>query len=315
MSTSAIPKTSPARASATPTRNDKGNDRSSRRLIAVFLAPTVIGLGLFSFIPIIASFVLAFFKWDIITAPQFVGLDNFADLATDPTVRVSFLNTIGFVIVAVALQLVIALGLAVLVQSRMPGWLRSIFRSSLFFPLILSAASVSLVMAYLFNQDFGLINQVLGWFGIGKVGWLTTGFGAQIVVVVVYVWQNFGFSFLLFLGGLAAIPTDVYEAASLDGATGWRQFRQVTLPLISPTLLVASVMAIISALQIFDQHYVLTRGGPGDSTRTAVEVIYESAFQQLEFGRASAIGIVLTVLIMLITFLQFRLSRRYVFYG
>lgn len=303
-----------AKTGPTP-RADKRNDKSTRRLITVFLAPTVIGLGLFSFIPIIASFVLAFFKWDIITAPKFVGFDNFVDLAADPTVRVSFFNTITFVIVAVIVQLVIALGLAILVQSKMPTWLRSIFRSSLFFPLILSAASVSLVMAYLFNQDFGLINEVLGWFGVGKVGWLTTGFGAKTVVLIVYVWQNFGFSFLLFLGGLAAIPTDVYEAAALDGATGWRQFRQVTLPLVSPTLLVASVMAIISALQIFDQPYVLTRGGPGDSTRTAVEVIYESAFQQLEFGRASAIGIVLTVLIMLITFFQFRLSRRYVFYG
>ncbi|HEU4544808.1 MAG TPA: sugar ABC transporter permease, partial [Microlunatus sp.] len=121
-------------------------------------------------------------------------------------------------------------------------------------------------------------------------------------------------SFLLFVGGLAAIPRDVYEASSIDGVTGWKQFRNITVPLVSPTLLVASVMAIISALQIFDQPYVLTRGGPGDSTRTAVMVIYESAFQQLQFGRASAIGIVLTLIIMAVTFLQFRLSRRFVFY-
>jgi multiple sugar transport system permease protein len=134
------------------------------------------------------------------------------------------------------------------------------------------------------------------------------------VVILVYVWQNFGFSVLLFVGGLASIPRDVYEASSIDGATGWRQFRNITLPLLSPTTLVASVMAIISALQIFDQPYVLTRGGPGDSTRTAVMVIFESAFQQLEFGRASAIGIVLTLIIIAVTALQFRLSRRYVFY-
>ena len=286
-----------------------------RGLIPVFLAPTVIGLGIFTVVPIIASFVLAFFRWDIITDPEFVGFDNFADLIVDPTVRVSFLNTILFVIVAVVLQLGIALGLAVLVQSRMPGWLRGFFRSTLFFPLILSAASVSLVMAYLFNQEFGLVNQILGVFGIAKVGWLTTGFGAQVVTVLVYVWQNFGFTFLLFIGGIASIPKEVYEAASIDGATGWKQFRLITLPLVSPTMLVASVMAIISALQIFDQPYVLTRGGPGDSTRTAVMVIYESAFQQLEFGRASAIGIVLTLLIMLVTAVQFRLSRRFVFYG
>ncbi|MFT4134956.1 carbohydrate ABC transporter permease [Microbacterium sp.] len=289
--------------------------RGNRLLIWVFLAPTVIGLGLFAFLPIIGSVVLAFFRWDIITAPEFVGFDNFVELAGNPTVRVSFLNTIGFVIAAVIIQLAVALGLAILVQSRMPNWLRTFFRSSLFFPLILSAASVSLIMAYLFNQEFGLINQFLGLLGIGKVGWLTTGFGAKVVVLLVYVWQNFGFTFLMFIGGISAIPKEVYEASSLDGATGLTQFRQITLPLVSPTMLVASVMAIISALQIFDQPYVLTRGGPGDETRTAVMVIYESAFQQLEFGLASAIGIVLTVLIMIVTAIQFQLSKRYVFYG
>lgn len=290
--------------------------RGSRSVLAfVFLAPTVIGIGLFTLLPIIASVLLAFFSWDIISPPRFVGLQNFTDLATDPTVRVSFLNTIGFVVVAVALQLAIALGLAVLVQSKMPDGLRAFFRSVFFFPLILSASSVSIMMSYLFNQDFGLVNYVLGFVGVAPIPWLNSPSGAMVMVILVYVWQNFGFSFLLFLGGLAAIPKEIYEAGSIDGATGWRQFRMLTLPLISPTFLVASVMAIIAALQIFDQPYVLTRGGPGDSTRTAVMVIYESAFQQLQFGRASAIGVVLTILIMLVTAAQFRLSRRFVFYG
>lgn len=284
-------------------------------LIGLFLAPTVIGLGLFTFLPILASVVLAFFSWDIITPPRFVGLENFAEIASDPTIRVSFLNTIGFVVVAVTLQLAVALVLAVLVNTRMPGLLKSFFRSVLFFPLVLSAASVSIIMGYLFNENFGLVNHVLNLLGMADVPWLTSTRGAMTVVVLVYVWQNFGFSFLLFLGGLSSIPKEVYEAAQVDGATGWKQFWRITFPLVSPTTLVASVMAIISALQIFDQPYVLTRGGPGDSTRTAVMVIYESAFKQLEFGRASAIGIVLTVVIMLVTAVQFRLSRRFVFYG
>lgn len=289
--------------------------RKSRRLLAaVFLAPTMIGLGVFIFIPIIASLVLAFFRWDVISAPEFIGLDNFAAIGNDPTVRTSFLNTFGFVIIAVALQLALSLGLAMLVQGRMPTWLRTFFRSSLFFPLILSAASVSLVMAYLFNQEFGLVNAVLRAVGLPAVGWLTTSTGAAVVVIAVYVWQNFGFTFLLFLGGLAGIPRDVYEASAIDGARSWRQFRHVTLPLISPTLLVASVMAVISALQIFDQPYVLTRGGPEDSTRTAVMVIFETAFRQLEFGRASAIGLVLTLIIIAATAAQFVISRRLVFY-
>lgn len=289
--------------------------RNQKKMLATaFLLPTMIGLGVFIFIPIIASLVLAFFRWDVISTPEFVGLANFAAIANDPTIRVSFLNTFGFVIIAVFLQLTLALGLAMLVQGRMPGWLRAFFRSSLFFPLILSAASVSLVMAYLFNQEFGLVNGALRTVGLPGVGWLTTSTGATAVVIAVYVWQNFGFTFLLFLGGLAGIPRDVYEAASIDGARGPSQFRHVTLPLVSPTMLVASVMAVISALQIFDQPYVLTRGGPGDSTRTAVMVIFETAFRQLEFGKASAIGLVLTLIIMAATAVQFVLSRRLVFY-
>lgn len=287
----------------------------AERLIALlFLAPTVIGMAIFTIVPIVGSVLLAFFRWDIISAPEFVGFSNFADIVSDPTVRVSFLNTIVFVVVAVTLQLGISMALAVAIQGRMPNWLRVFFRSAFFFPLILSAASVSIFMGYLFNEQFGVVNWLLSLIGIPAVPWLTTSGGAAAVVVLVYVWQNFGFSFLLFIGGLASIPKELHEASALDGATGWRQFVNVTLPLLSPTVLVASVMAIISALQVFDQPYVLTRGGPGDSTRTAVMVIFESAFQQLEFGRASAIGLVLMMLIMAITALQFRLSRRFVFY-
>lgn len=288
--------------------------RTESRLAALLLAPTLVGLGLFTFVPMVGSIVLAFFDWDIISAPRFVGLQNFSTLAHSPTVRVSFLNTFGFVVVAVALQVAVALLLAVLVQSKMPSPLRAFFRSVFFFPLILSAASVSLIMSYLFNEDFGTVNKVLGLLGMAPVHWLTTAHGAMVVTVLVYVWQNFGFTFLLFIGGLASIPQEVYEAVSIDGAGVWARFSQITLPLVSPTMLVATVMAIISALQIFDQPYVLTKGGPGDSTRTAVMVIYQSAFQELHFGLAAAIGVVLMAIIMLVTWLQFRLSKRFVFY-
>lgn len=289
-------------------------DRQGSVLRWLFLAPTMIGIGIFVLLPIIGSLFLAFFRWDIITAPQFVGLQNFTEMATDSTVAISFLNTATFVVFAVIAQLSVAMLLAVLVQSRMPNWMRVFFRSTFFFPLVLSAASVSILMRYLFNESYGVINWALSLVGIPAVPWLTSTQWAMVVVIAVYVWQNFGFSFLLFIGGLGSIPVEIYEAGAIDGATGWKKFQRLTLPLVSPTLLVASVMAIISALQVFDQPYVLTRGGPGDSTRTVVMVIYESAFRELEFGRASAIGLVLMVLIMLITAVQFRLARRFVFY-
>lgn len=303
-----------ARVTNLATMTPAGRTRSWRTFAWILIAPTVLGMLLFTVAPIIGSLLLAFFRWDIISAPEFVGLQNFAEAISSPTVRVSFLNTIAFVVVAATLQLGIALMLAVLVQEKMPNWLRVFFRSVFFFPLILSAASVSIFMSYLFNEQFGVVNWLLSLVNIPAVPWLTTSSGSAAVIILVYVWQNFGFSFLLFLGGLSSIPKDMYEAAELDGAGGWGKFVHVTMPLLSPTTLVASVMAVINALQVFDQPYVLTRGGPGDSTRTAVMVIFESAFQKLEFGLASAIGLILMILIMFVTYIQFRLSRRFVFY-
>ncbi|MDQ1013764.1 multiple sugar transport system permease protein [Streptomyces afghaniensis] len=258
--------------------------------------------------------VLSLFHWNVIDSPRFAGGSNYGAVFGDETVLVSFRNTLVFMVLAVALQLLVALALALTLTGRMPGWLRSVFRSAFFFPLVLSAASISVVMKYLFNQDFGVINWLLGFVGIAPVPWLTSENAAMATVVLVYVWQQFGFSFLLFVGGLNNIPKEIHEAAALDGATGLRKHLSVTLPLLSPTLLVASVVGIINALQVFEQPYVLTNGGPGDSTRTVVMVIYETAFEQLRFGEASAVGVLLFVLIMAVTALQFRLSRRFVHY-
>ncbi|MGO4750938.1 carbohydrate ABC transporter permease, partial [Streptomyces sp. 2MCAF27] len=250
----------------------------------------------------------------VIDDPSFAGAANYREVFSDSTVLISFRNTLVFMVLAVALQLLIALALALAVNGRMPTWLRSVFRSAFFFPLVLSAASISVVMKYLFNQDFGVVNWLLGLVGIAPVPWLTSEHGAMAAVILIYVWQQFGFSFLLFVGGLNNIPKEIHEAASLDGATGLRKHLNVTLPLLSPTLLVASVVGIINALQVFEQPYVLTNGGPGDSTRTVVMVVYETAFEQLRFGPASAVGVLLFVLIMAVTALQFRLSRRFVHY-
>jgi multiple sugar transport system permease protein len=296
---------------STSTTHDR---RAERRLAMLLLAPTVLGVAVFTVIPIVGSFALAFFRWNIIDPPEFVGLDNFSEVGRDPTVVTSFANTIVLMVGAVGLQLAIALLLATLLQAKMPHWLRLTFRSTFFFPLVLSAASVSVVMKYLFNEQFGVVNWVLGLIGVSPVSWLTSPFWAPITVILVYVWQQFGFTFLLFVGGLNNIPKEMYEAASLDGASGWKQMRAVTLPLLSPVLLVASVVAIINALQIFEQPFVMTAGGPGDATRTAVMVMYESGFERLDFGQASAIGAILFALILGVTALQFRLSRRFVFY-
>ncbi|MEV5609584.1 sugar ABC transporter permease [Streptomyces sp. NPDC052225] len=295
-------------------RAPRARDRGVRALAALFLAPTVIGILVFTVVPIVGSVVLSFFHWNVIDDPTFAGGANYREMFTDDTVLVSFRNTLVFMVFAVALQLLLALVLALALDAKLPSWLRSVFRSAFFFPLVLSAASLSVVMKYLFNQDFGVVNWLLGHVGIDPVPWLTSENSAMVAVVLVYVWQQFGFSFLLFVGGLNNIPKEIHEAASLDGATGLRKHLSVTLPLLSPTLLVASVVGIINALQVFEQPYVLTDGGPGDATRTVVMVIYQDAFEQLRFGEASAIGVLLFALILGVTALQFRLSRRFVHY-
>ncbi|MDG9710839.1 carbohydrate ABC transporter permease [Streptomyces sp. DH10] len=304
------PEAPPAKDAPRPSARDRG----TRLLATLFLAPTIVGIVVFTVVPIVGSVVLSLFHWNVIDSPRFAGGSNYGAVFGDETVLVSFRNTLVFMVLAVALQLLVALALALALTGRMPVWLRSVFRSAFFFPLVLSAASISVVMKYLFNQDFGVINWLLGFVGIAPVPWLTSENAAMATVVLVYVWQQFGFSFLLFVGGLNNIPKEIHEAAALDGATGLRKHLSVTLPLLSPTLLVASVVGIINALQVFEQPYVLTNGGPGDSTRTVVMVIYETAFEQLRFGEASAVGVLLFVLIMAVTALQFRLSRRFVHY-
>ncbi|MFD5341848.1 carbohydrate ABC transporter permease [Streptomyces hawaiiensis] len=317
MTNTQIPPARAERPAAPPAPAPKGpsaRDRGTRLLATLFLAPTIVGIVVFTVVPIVGSVILSLFHWNVIESPSYAGLSNYGEVFGDETVLVSFRNTLVFMILAVALQLLVALALALTLNGRMPGWLRSVFRSAFFFPLVLSAASISVVMKYLFNQDFGVINWLLGFVGIAPVPWLTSENAAMATVILVYVWQQFGFSFLLFVGGLNNIPKEIHEAAALDGATGLRKHLTVTLPLLSPTLLVASVVGIINALQVFEQPYVLTNGGPGDSTRTVVMVIYETAFEQLRFGEASAVGVLLFVLIMAVTALQFRLSRRFVHY-
>ena len=304
----------PAAAPAPAPKGPSARDRGTRLLATQFLTPTIDGIVVFTVVPIVGSVILSLFHWNVIDSPSYAGLSNYGEVFGDETVLVSFRNTLVFMVFAVALQLFVALALALTLNGRMPVWLRSVFRSAFFFPLVLSAASISVVMKYLFNQDFGVINWALGFVGIAPVPWLTSENAAMATVVLVYVWQQFGFSFLLFIGGLNNIPKEIHEAAALDGATGLRKHLTVTLPLLSPTLLVASVVGIINALQVFEQPYVLTNGGPGDSTRTVVMVIYETAFEQLRFGEASAVGVLLFVLIMAVTALQFRLSRRFVHY-
>lgn len=280
----------------------------------LFILPTVLGLVLFTAGPVFVSFGLSLFEWNVISDATFVGADNYQRLVNDGRTLGSFVTTAKFVAMAVSLQLVISLLLALGVQAIKQAWLRYVFRTAFFLPLLTSAASISIVLAYMFHQDFGVINYYLEQLGLPAVPWLNDAGWALVTVVLTYVWQQIGFTFIVFLGGIGGISKDVLEAADLDGATGWRRFWDITLPMLSPTLLFAAVIGIIGALQVFAEPFVMTNGGPGDATRSVVMVLYEAAFSFLQIGYGSTIAVLLFLVILVVTAVQFKLSRSWVFY-
>jgi multiple sugar transport system permease protein len=276
---------------------------------------SLIVVFVFTVAPILGSFVLALFKWDAISSPQFVGLQNFDTLLHDKAVTHSLLVTFGLAVMIVALQVVLGLWLALLVAKRVSKIVRNLFRAAFFLPMLASAASISIVMTYMFDDHFGVINYYLGLLHLPAVSWLSSTGGATATIVLVAVWQQLGFTFILFVAALGAVPQDVLEAAQIDGASPTRLFWRIKLPLISPTVLFSCIVGLINTMQLFDQPYVMTKGGPGDATYTTVLLVYQTAFQNLQFGYASAISVLLFAVLLVITTVQFTVSRKWVFYS
>jgi multiple sugar transport system permease protein len=280
----------------------------------LMIALAVAFVAVFTFIPILASLGLSFFSWDVISPPKFIGLDNFTRLFSDGATLTSFGVTILLAIGIVVLQITVGLLLAVLVNSRKGKFSKVFFRTTFYLPLLASTAAVSIFMGYLFDAKFGLINYYLGQLGLPAIPWLTNPVAAQITIVLIVVWQQVGFTFVLFVAALTSVPQEVQEAAAIDGAGAWRTLLRIKIPLISPTILFATVVAMINAMQLFDQPFIMTKGGPGTATTTATITLYQTGFQNLQFGYASAIAILLLVIILAITGIQFLAARKLVFY-
>lgn len=292
-----------------------GVKRQRMLLGYLFLAPTIIGLFVFIIGPMFGSFGLSFYKWNVFRPPEFIGLANFERLIADQRVFFSFRTTFILVALTVIMLESLAMALALAVYRLTNKALATFFRTAYFLPVLLSGAAVAVTLGYLFHKDFGVINYYLGLLGIEKIPWLTSSEVVLITVSLTTVWRNLGFTFLIYLGGLSTMPSEVLEAAEVDGAQGWQKFASVILPLLSPTILFAAVTDIIKMLQFFDEPFIMTRGGPGDASRTVVMMMYESGFGNLDFGYGSAIALVLFAVIMIVTGIQFYLSRRWVFYG
>ena len=280
----------------------------------LYLMPTLVGLLLFSAGAVAASFLISFTEWDIITPPRWIGFDNYAGLWHSDFFWEVLRHTFEFVLLAVPASVLASLALALLVNTSLRGI--TLFRTAYFLPVVSSMIAVALVWSWMFNPRYGLLNTLLGLlFGIQGPAWLDDTSWALPAMVIVTVWKGLGYSMVIFLAGLQNIPADVYHAARLDGAGAWRRFRHITLPLLSPTTFFVLVITLINAFQVFEQTYVLTKGGPANSTVTLSYYVYQNAFQFFHMGNAAAVSYVLFALLFGVTLLQFRLQRRWVFYG
>jgi len=275
--------------------------------LLLFLLPGLGGLLIFTILPILASFVLAFFSWDLLTPPQFVGLQNYVALLSDKEFWAALAHTLGYIAGYLPLVVVLGLGMALAMNSAMRGIgaLRTLF----FFPVVSSWVAVALLWSWLFNPKYGLINYLLSLVGIAGPGWLFDPHWAMPAIILTSVWKDLGFVLVLFLGGLQTIPTDYVEAASLDGAGRWAQFRYITLPLLAPTTFFVIIISLISSFQVFDQVWIMTEGGPAGATTVLVERIVRHAFSYGEMGYAAAISWVLFFLVFGATAIQFRVQR------
>src|SRR5690625_262776 len=276
-----------------------------------FLAPQLIGLLAFSLIPLAFAFVLSFMEWDGFGTQSFVGIQNFIGQFQNDVFWKSLYNTALYTVLYIPIGVSISLLLA-LALNKIKG--KNIYRIFYFMPVVTSSVSVGVIWMWILNGDFGILNQILELIGINGPQWLTNTNLVMISIVILSIWWQVGFNMIIFLAGLQGISNSYYEAAEFDGATGFQKFRHITLPMLSPTTFFVAIMAVISSFQVFDQAFVMTSGGPAKASYTLVYHIYDLAFDRFRMGEASSVAIILFVIIMIFTLIQFKGSKRWVHY-
>jgi multiple sugar transport system permease protein len=287
---------------------------SETRWAWFFLAPCLLGLLIFTYGPVLASFGLSFSYWNLLGSPQFVGLDNYQSVLNDPLFWKSFGLTCFFVVVSGVLEVALALLLAIWLNRAIRG--QSFFRTAYFLPFITPMVSVALVWGWLYDPLSGVFNWLLMQSHLvdKPIPWLYDPKTAMWAIIILRVWKDIGYNMVIFLAGLQAVPPSLYESANLDGASGWRTFWRITLPMISPTLFFVAIMAFINGFQAFDSVYLLTQGGPEHSTELLVYWMFKNAFEFYRIGPASAIAYILFVVILALTLTQWQLRKRWVLY-
>jgi multiple sugar transport system permease protein len=278
-----------------------------------FVTPALSLIALFFFVPVMAALVLSFTDFDIyvlgdFSTLRFVGFDNYIRIIHDPMFWLALRNTLYFVVIGGSLSVVFSLAVALLVNHG-AVMLRGLFRTLLFLPVVTTLVAVAVVWRYLYHQRYGALNWLLEQFGVGPIDWLGDTHWAMPAIILMAIWKNFGFNMIIFIAGLQSVPDRLYEAARLDGAGTWAQFRYITLPLLFPTFLFVSVITMIGYFQLFAEPYLMTQGGPSNRTLSLGLLMFNEGFRWWNMGYASALAFVLFVIILLVTLIQARLSR------
>lgn len=273
-----------------------------------FIAPALLLIALFQVVPCLWAIGLSFFRYDAINQAQWVGADNYRRLAEDPTVAASLLVTLKYALGAVPLSLLLGLAIALALDEK---WFRgkTLARTLFFMPNVISLVAVAFVWEWLLNPKFGMVNTLLSNLGVTGPTWLSDPRTALWCIVLVQVWHGLGFSVIVFLAGLQGVPETYYEAARLDGATRCQQIKDVTLPLLMPTVMFLSIMGFIGAFQVFQSVFMMTGGGPADATRVIVFYLWQVSFDRIEMGYGSAIAVVIFAAVLTLTLVQWRFYR------
>ena len=289
-------------------RNRASRARSRQaRLPWLFLAPALLLLGLFTFWPVLWGGYLAFTEYNFLTPPRWVGLANFEDLLDDPVFFISLKNSLLYLLIVPAIQLG-AIVMAVLVNNRLPGV--KAFRAAFYLPVVTSVSVVGIMWGWMYNEQ-GLINAVLQWLHLinDPIGWLSDDRLALFSLMLVTLWRGLGWYMVLYLAALQAIPSDLEEAAVLDGASRWQRFWQITIPMIMPTILLCTVLSTLAAMKVLEEVLIMTKGGPVSSTYTGLYYAYDQGIRAFNFPRALAASLVVSVFCLAIAWLNFRFLR------
>lgn len=299
------PQVEPAPAAAS--RSQLG--RYQAMMAYVFISPAMILFLIFVLLPMVIALVLSFSNYDVLSPIQWVGLDNYERLTRDNLFFVSLRNVFSYVVLYVPFMIILSLTLAVALNRKRPGM--KFFRTLFYIPVISSPVAAATVWIWLLQKDSGLVNQLLAMVGITGPAWLSNVDTVMLAVVLVTLWQGLGSNMIIYLAGLQGIPEHLYEAAKLDGAGTWQQFRYITWPSLRTTTFFVSTMSLIGAFQLFDQAYILGTGpGPGNAVRTPVYHIYTTGFEKLRMGYASSQAFVLFMVIMVISLINIRVNRQ-----